>query len=80
MLGGSGSARWSGVTQAAAIAGWPIATVPMGLVEGLPVGLSIVARPGAEPTMLSVAAHFEDVLGLVANNVLVPQFIGPHRG
>jgi len=80
VLGGSGSARWSGVTQAAAIAGWPIATVPMGLVEGLPVGLSIVARPGAEPTMLSVAAHFEDVLGLVANNVLVPQFIGPHRG
>jgi amidase len=80
VLGGSGSAHWSGVTQAAAIAGWPIATVPMGLVEGLPVGLSIVGRPGAEATMLSVAAHFEELMGLIANDELVPQFIGPQQG
>jgi amidase len=80
VLGGSGSAHWSLVTQAAAIAGWPIATVPMGLIEGLPVGLSIVGRPGGEPTMLAVAAHFERVLGLVASNALVPQFIQPQQG
>jgi len=80
VLGGSGSARWSEVTQAAAIAGWPIATVPMGLVDGLPVGLSIVARPGAEPTMLAVAAHFERVLGLLEGDALVPRFIPPQRG
>jgi amidase len=80
VLGGSGSAHWSLVTQASAIAGWPIATVPMGLIEGLPVGLSIVGRPGAEPTMLAVAAHFERVLGLIADNVLVPQFIAPQQG
>ena len=80
VLGGSGSAHWSLVTQAAAIAGWPIATVPMGLIDGLPVGLSIVGRPGAEATMLAVAAHFESVLELVATNALVPTFIGPQRG
>jgi amidase len=80
VLGGSGSARWSGVTQAAAIAGWPIATVPMGLIDGLPVGLSIVGRPGNEPTMLAVAAHFESALGLIASDALVPHFIAPQRG
>lgn len=80
VLGGSGSAHWSEVTQAAAIAGWPIATVPMGLVDGLPVGLSIVGRPTGEATMLGVAARFERVLGLVAANALVPEFIRPQQG
>lgn len=80
VLGGSGSAHWSEVTQAAAIAGWPIATVPMGLVDGLPVGLSVVGRPGAEPTMLAVCAYFENLLGLIARNTLVPKFIRPQQG
>jgi amidase len=80
VLGGSGSARWSPVTQAAAIAGWPIATVPMGLIDGLPVGLAIVGRPGSEPTMLAVAVGFESALGLVANGALVPQFLPPQHG
>ena len=60
VLGGSGSAHWSSVTEAPSIAGWPIATVPMGSVDGLPVGLSIVGRPGSETTMLAVAAGFEE--------------------
>ena len=80
VLGGSGSARWSSVTQAAAIAGWPIATVPMGLIEGLPVGLALVGRPGSEPIMLAVAAGFENALGLNDAGALVPQFHRPQRG
>lgn len=80
VLGGSGSARWSEVTLGAAIAGWPIATVPMGLIEGLPVGLAIVGRPGSEPTMLAVAAGFERALGLIEGGVLVPLFHSPQRG
>jgi amidase len=80
ILGGSGSAHWSQVTQAPAIAGWPIATVPMGVVDGLPVGLSIVGRPGSEPTLLAVAAVFEKILGLVGTDVLVPQFFASQRG
>ena len=80
VLGGSGSAHWSQVTQAPAIAGWPIATVPMGAIDGLPVGLSIVGRPGNEATMLAVAAGFEDLLHLDQGDVLVPQFIRSQRG
>jgi len=80
VLGGSGSARWSQVAQAPAIAGWPIATVPMGLVHDLPVGLSIVGRPGSEVTMLAVAYEFERMLGLLDDESLVPKFLPPQRG
>ena len=79
-LGGSGSARWSQVTQAPAIAGWPIATVPMGLLDGLPVGLSVVGRPGSESTLLGVCAHVERVVGLVRDHALRPGFEAPRRG
>lgn len=78
VLGGSGSARWSQVTQAPAIAGWPIATVPMGLILGLPVGLSIVGRPGSEVHLLAVAHQFERMLQL--EELLTPQFLPPARG
>ena len=80
VLGGSGSGRWSQVTQAPAIAGWPIATVPMGLIEGLPVGLSIVGRPGSEATLLCVAFAFEQALGLIESGALTPSFSIPRRG
>jgi amidase len=68
------------VTQAPAIAGWPIATVPMGTVDGLPVGLSLVGRPGSEATMLAVAAVFEGLLDLAHGDELVPKFIVPQAG
>ena len=38
----------SPITKAPSMAGWPIATAPMGLVDGLPVGLGAVGRPGSE--------------------------------
>ncbi len=80
VLGGTVSARWSQVTTAPAIAGWPIATVPMGTIEGLPVGLSIVGRPGSETIMLAVAAGFEGILGLLDGDDLTPTFLAPQRG
>jgi amidase len=58
VLGGHPAAS-SPVTMAPAIAGWPIATVPMGLVEGLPVGLAIVGRPGSEADLLALGAAIE---------------------
>jgi amidase len=78
--GGSGSAHLSQITQAPAIAGWPIATVPMGVVDGLPVGLSIVGRPGNEATMLAVASGFESLLKLAQGGDLMPKLIQPQRG
>jgi amidase len=80
ILGGTVSARWSHVTQAPAIAGWPIATVPMGTIDGLPVGLAIVGRPGSEAIMLAVAAGFESLLDLASGDSLTPTFIPPQRG
>ena len=61
-LGGHPAAA-SPVTTAAAIAGWPIATVPMGLVDGLPVGFSAVGTPGSEALLLSVCRQVEKASG-----------------
>jgi amidase len=43
----------------AAIAGYPDITVPMGLVAGLPVGLSYFGRAWSEPTLLRIAYAYE---------------------
>jgi amidase len=58
VLGGHPAAA-APTTKAPAIAGWPIATVPMGLVSGLPVGMGIVGRPGSEADLLAVGASVE---------------------
>ena len=52
--GGGGS-----FTTPAAVAGYPHITVPMGLVQGLPVGLSFVGRAWSEPTLLKLAYAYE---------------------
>lgn len=46
-------------TTAPAIAGYPILSVPMGLVHGLPVGMAIFGAAGSEPMLLRVAAAVE---------------------
>ena len=46
-------------TSPAAVAGYPHVTVPMGFVQGLPVGLSFVGRAWSEPTLLKLAYAFE---------------------
>lgn len=51
------------VTTPAAIAGWPILTLPMGLVDGLPVGMSLVGPGGADATLLAIGRRIERVLG-----------------
>src|ERR1019366_2901169 len=76
---GEHPAAYSGICSASAIAGWPIATVPMGLVDGLPVGLSLVGSPGTEAVLLAAAGGLERELGLVGNGKLVPQFVAPSR-
>ena len=64
-LGGGDDYRdASWMTQAPAIAGWPIASVPMGLVDGLPVGLGVAARALDEVGLVRALAHIERALGL----------------
>jgi len=50
-----------GCTTPAAIAGYPHITVPMGLVDGLPVGLSFFGRAWSEPKLLGLAFAFEQM-------------------
>jgi amidase len=49
----------SPVAGAAAIAGYPSITVPAGLVSGLPVGITLVARRNQDGLLLQVARAYE---------------------
>jgi amidase len=46
-------------TTPAAVAGYPSITVPAGLVNGLPVGISFFAEAWSEPKLLRIAFAFE---------------------
>ena len=61
----------SWITMAPAITGVPIATVPMGICEGLPVGLGVVARANDEIRLITASAQIERVLDI---GVLQPNF------
>jgi amidase len=50
---------WPEIASAAAIAGYPSLTVPAGVVEGLPVGLTLVGRRNQDGLLLQVARAFE---------------------
>ena len=53
----------SGPGNLPAIAGYPHLTLPMGLVRGLPVGLSIIGPAWSDEAVLSVGAACERLLG-----------------
>jgi amidase len=48
-----------GSSSLAAISGYPNITVPMGFVEGLPIGISFWGRAWSEPILLGIAYAFE---------------------
>jgi amidase len=48
-----------GMSTAPAVAGYPHVTVPMGLVHGLPVGLSFVSTAWSEAKLIAYAYAFE---------------------
>jgi amidase len=55
----SGDPTIGGVSQPAAVAGYPSITVPAGWAHGLPVGIVLFAAKWSEPTLLSIAYGFE---------------------
>jgi len=61
----------SWITTAPSISGAPIGAVPMGLVDGLPVGMGVVAARNNEVTLVRAMAAIERALGL---GVLTPTF------
>lgn len=68
------------VTSPAAVAGYPLLSLPIGLVGGLPVGMALVGRAGSEATLLAVAESIECLLDLDRNGAWRPGFTPPGRG
>ena len=52
-----------GSASYAAMAGYPLITVPMGSVAGLPVGLTFMGTRWSEPMLIKLASGFEHHLG-----------------
>jgi amidase len=50
-----------GYSSASAVSGYPHITVPMGMVFGLPVGLSFFSTAWTEPKLISLAYAFEQL-------------------
>jgi len=63
------SASW--ISMAPAIAGTPIGALPMGLVDGLPVAVGVVARENQEGLLIQAMSQIEKILDL---GVLTPTF------
>jgi amidase len=51
--------HWGACTQPAAMAGYPLLTVPACLVHGLPVAVTFWGTGGSEPTLIEIAAAYE---------------------
>ena len=66
-----GEKHLGGSTQPAAVAGYPIITVPAGTSFGLPLGLSMFAGPGSEGRLLGFAYAFEQA----TTARVVPKFL-----
>jgi amidase len=62
----------SGAGNLAAVAGYPHLTVPMGLVQGLPVGLSFIGSEWSDALLLSLGYAFEQGRGPFPPPALLP--------
>ena len=51
--------HWGSCTQPAAMAGYPLVTVPAALVHGLPVAVTFWGTAGSETTLIEIAAGYE---------------------
>ena len=69
-----------GSTTPAAIAGYPLLCVPMGLVSGLPVGLVISGRAHDEARMLALGSELMKHLGTRPEDGFTPEFRAACRG
>jgi amidase len=63
-------------TQASAVAGYPIVTVPAGAVAGLPIGLAFLGTAWSEATLLRLAYGFEQATEALP----APSFRAPMTG
>lgn len=66
-----------GCSQPAALAGYPIISVPAGMAFGLPVGLCFMASSGSEGALLRLAHAFEHIRGPLPKPDFRPTLAGP---
>lgn len=59
----NGDAYTVSSSSPAAISGYPAITVPMGFIDGLPVGISFFGREWSEPVLLGIAYSYETGTG-----------------
>lgn len=58
----SGNIVHGSSSSPAAVAGYPLITVPAGYVSGLPVGLTFMGQAYSEPTLIKLAYAFEQLI------------------
>lgn len=63
-----------------AILGWPILTVPLGLVDGLPVGLAIAGPAGSEAILVAVGLALESTVAWAGTSGAQPTWRASARG
>lgn len=66
--------EWMAIAYAISLTGCPAISIPCGITtKGQPVGLQIVAPPGKDAKLLSVAAYAEHVFGQVLTRPITPK-------
>ena len=80
LVNGDASIGGGLASAAPSIAGWPVLCLPMGLVDGLPVGLVLIGQAHSEVTLLAVGHAVEQALGLRSAGTLTPTWTRPTRG
>ncbi len=71
----NGDSYHVGSSSPAARAGYPNVTVPMGFVDGLPVGISFFGRAWSEPVLIEMAYAYEQA----THHRKPPLFLNPDR-
>lgn len=67
---------WVGAGHLAAIAGYPHLSIPMGVVRGLPLGLSVIGAINDDVKVLSAGHAIESIVGLAP----IPKFLASASG
>ena len=80
LVNGDGSIGGGLASAAPSIAGWPVLCLPMGLVDGLPVGLVLIGWPRSEARLLAIGHAVEEAIGLRTAGALTPSWSRPTRG
>ncbi len=80
LVNGDASIGGGLASAAPSIAGWPVLCLPMGLVDGLPVGLVLIGQASSEAKLLAIGHAIESALGLRSSGALTPTWSPPTRG